>query len=69
MGETSSYIEENGRMLLFKKMNGFNITAMQTIVISEYGKPNKIKYKEACKRVLVYDGRNVHLEFDDTIGY
>lgn len=69
MGETSSYIEENGQMLLFKKMNGFNITAMQTIVISEYGKPNKIKYKETCKRVLVYDDRNVIIEFDDTIGY
>lgn len=69
MGETSSYIEENGQMLLFKKMNGFNITAMQTIVISEYGKPNKIKYKDSAKRVLVYDDRNVIIEFDDTIGY
>ena len=69
MGETSLYIEENGRMLLYKKMNGFNIKAMQTIVISEYGKPNKIKYKDSAKRVLVYDDRNIHITFDDTIGY
>lgn len=69
MGETSSYIEENGQMLLYKKMNGFNIKSMQDIVINEYGNPNNIKYRDSSKRMLVYDDRIIHIVFDDTKGY
>lgn len=69
MGETSLYIEENGRMLLYKRVNRYDMKIMQDIAISEFGKPSKIKYKETGKRVLVYDDRNIHITFDDTVGY
>lgn len=69
MGETTLYIEENGRMLLYKRMTGFNIKALQTIALNEFGTPNKIKYKETSNRVLVYDDRTIHIEFNDTVGY
>lgn len=69
MGETSLYIEENGRMLLYKRSNDFKVKMMQDTAIQEFGKPNKIKYKSAGNRVLVYDDRNIHIVFDDTVGY
>ena len=69
LGETSLYIEENGRMLLYKKVNRYDMKLMQDISIREFGKPNKIKYKQINNRVLLYDDRNIHIIFDDTIGY
>ncbi|WP_144509929.1 hypothetical protein [Bacillus sp. FJAT-22090] len=69
MGETTLYIEENGRMLLYKRVNRYDMKIMQDIAVREFGKPNKIKYKEVSKRVLVYDDRTIHIIFDDTVGY
>lgn len=69
MGETTLYIEENNRMLLYKRVNRYDIKLMQDIAIREFGKPNKIKYKDTANRVLVYDDRTIHIKFDDTIGY
>ena len=69
MGETTLYIEENNRMLLYKRVNRYDIKLMQDIAIKEFGKPNKIKYKNTASRVLIYDDRTIHIKFDDTIGY